>query len=325
MSKEIKKNNKGFTLIEILVAVLILAILVAIALPTYNRAVEKSRASDPINTLKSIAKAEQVQKLRAGEYTNRAQDLDIQLRDYPTGDIVAGDTFEGQYYTYKVYGEGVAAATATRKAINDEDFYELSVDYGTGEIFCRPATNKICIDLNLEEGRDHNPPPQWENCSGQLDSWWSSNFGAAGPQESRTASCQVMVSQNGDRVDFDFCQSSAVPFTLLSTAPQSGMLSPYGIECLKGYISGNNKLAFCGYSSNSSSCDANHIWEKVGDYDYIRYSYNKKTDTWNTLFFRNNNQTNISCYEYDSNGVCTRCNTTLVDCGVFHRPEEIPF
>ena len=187
-----KKNNKknGFTLIEMLVAVLILAILVAIAVPTYFRAVEKSRTSDPINTLKSIAKAEQVQRLRVGEYTNQAQDLDLELRDYPAGNTVAGDTFQSQYFDYKVYGEDEGAATATRKSTNPDDVYELSVDYSSGEIFCRPATHKTCIDLQLEEGQVHGRPvfdthniQDWDNLTmikyvmKELRPLWNSSCG----------------------------------------------------------------------------------------------------------------------------------------------------
>ena len=166
MNKNKKKNKKkGFTLIEILVVVLIIGVLAAIAMPSYMRSVERSRAAGPMTNLGSIAKAQKSYRMGTEHYTDNVGNLDISLTDASNGEDATGSTFEGEFFTYKVYGDDKAVAVATRKNVSADKQYELSIDYGTNQIYCRPITNKTCIDLGLEEGQDYSQVP-WTSCEG---------------------------------------------------------------------------------------------------------------------------------------------------------------
>lgn len=159
MSEDIKKKkrSKGFTLIEILVAVLIVGILAAVAVPTYQKAVEKSKTTAPLSNLGAIAKAQKVKKLESLHYTDKVEELDISLPDEATGEKATGSTFEGKDFTYTVYGDDEEAAIAKRKNVDEDKEYTLSVDYATGELFCSPEGHPICLGLGLAVGQDYTP------------------------------------------------------------------------------------------------------------------------------------------------------------------------
>ena len=72
-------NRRGFTLIELLVVVLIIGILVAVALPQYNKAVIKSKYSTLKHMVEALAQAEEIYYLENGQYTTAMDDLSIEM------------------------------------------------------------------------------------------------------------------------------------------------------------------------------------------------------------------------------------------------------
>jgi type IV pilus assembly protein PilA len=62
-----KKNNKGFTLAELLIVVAIIAVLVAIAIPVFQTRLEQARETTDIANLRSAYAAGQVAALSGDE------------------------------------------------------------------------------------------------------------------------------------------------------------------------------------------------------------------------------------------------------------------
>jgi len=70
---------KAFTLIELLVVVLIIGILAAVALPQYQKAVEKSKAAQALTMAKSIYHAMEAYHLANGVYPQSFSELSLEI------------------------------------------------------------------------------------------------------------------------------------------------------------------------------------------------------------------------------------------------------
>jgi type IV pilus assembly protein PilA len=103
-----KKNNKGFTLVELIIVIAIIAVLAAVLAPQYIKYVEKSREATDANAVNEIAHAAEVAYVGDGTTQPTGEKFTI------TVDANGGVTYTKNAVTDTLSDEvaGIAASSA---------------------------------------------------------------------------------------------------------------------------------------------------------------------------------------------------------------------
>ena len=89
-----QQNKKGFTLIEMLVVVLIIGILAGIALPQYQKVIDKAKIIKLMPLVDGIIKSQEIYFITNGEYALDLSNLDIDV----TNNCIWGGTKNHQIW-----------------------------------------------------------------------------------------------------------------------------------------------------------------------------------------------------------------------------------
>ncbi len=151
------KNNKAFTLIELLVVVLIIGILAAVALPQYQKAVEKSKAAQAFAMIRTVAAAQEAYHMANGTYATTLDELAVDIPWTETEYWAGGARgYSNKDWSLQLYhtasGEGISVGRISGPYTGAGFLYLLdSVKFSTHKLLCdeKPyGANNIVFSKN---------------------------------------------------------------------------------------------------------------------------------------------------------------------------------
>ena len=132
------RRTSGFTLIELMIAVVVAGILLAVALPSFMDSIRKGRRSEAFTAIAAVQQAQERWRSNRAAYTTTSADLGIaSLTSTPGG-----------YYALSIASASttgyVLTAVGSGSQLNDGQCANLSIEMNGGAIRYASCTGSGC-------------------------------------------------------------------------------------------------------------------------------------------------------------------------------------
>ena len=158
-TNNMKNHLQGFTLIELLVVVLIIGILSAVALPQYQKAVEKSRATQAFALARTLAAAQEAYHIENGAYATTFDELPVDIPWSGAVRWVAGNPAKSnEDWSVQIYhqmlGQGISIGRISGPYAGGGFLYLLdSIDSNaTHQLICMERTDNTEFPFTIPAG-----------------------------------------------------------------------------------------------------------------------------------------------------------------------------
>lgn len=122
-------RRRGFTLIEMLIALVVMGVMVALALPSFMGSVRKSRRAEAFGALSAVQLAQERWRANNPTYSSLLSNLNVPATTASGRYGIALTGTTGTAYT------AVATANSGNSQVEDGDCAKLSVRINAGNIF----------------------------------------------------------------------------------------------------------------------------------------------------------------------------------------------
>ena len=132
---------RGFTLIELMIVVVVVAILAAIAIPSYRQYVLRTNRTEAKRTLLNVAAAQEKFYLQNNSYAGSSA-----LTMTPPAGLGIQGTTEHGHYTVAINGADAATFSATAIAQGGQAQDSRCASFTINQAGAKTATNADCWD-----------------------------------------------------------------------------------------------------------------------------------------------------------------------------------